>query len=1277
MADKDRETVPAWNGFEETWPGYLEDVEWFYWSTPAKSRHLVASRLARKLSGAAKNALKGLSPKDFTGRDGVAKLLRTLQARIGDLPVPDLANKLDEFVFRLRRRQGESMQEWGLRSLESYRQLCQALDRVRGKPAKLGDFDDSAFGDIGWETEDDEDWDEGDPRWTKRPQWRGKFHGKSGYEDAAQDEGIWGDWGEDDFSDHWSEPMRSQHSQQSHQSSKSQKLKQQQTKTQTTQEREEGEYTDELGAPVDEGFLPTEVRGWLLLRNSGLSHTERAAVIASTSGVLRFEMIYRALRSQFPPKDLRQHDQRRQASGKRYPTAHMADVWDGDMPWDGQDEGWDQEDWAASFEEAGYDTIHEGYQAGTWEGDGVDDDVEQDDETAQALDLAQASLQQARQAIQKAKLTRGFKGKGSKGFKGSPKGKGFPKGKGKGKPGKSYQVGPCFSCGGPHKQADCPDKHAPPAQRTPGARSVEEVDPSAGLAFCFMAEAVKDGAETVEKEARREGEQEEESEKDPLGGSREEQVLYTGPGPAARLLGSPAVKEEPRDDLKDLPDFDADDKSNPGEEEEEEPAEKAAEAPEPEETVVLAIRSDDNDKPYVCVQMVVKLDYTVGEVFRNIKKEFHKARIFDADRYILYGVAFSHRIPTWGQTLRSLGLTPRKVPWIIRPMFCKRSTTPANAEKMAFMESCPDSGEISAATELSQAEALQEDSLWSSEHPDMVALALKIKESRAAAAKAKLASTIQAARTGKGSKGKEGSKGTWKGSGKGKEGSKGSKSTGSKGSEHPKDWKSKDWSSKDWHSKSWDDQESSWGEKPAWEPRQKSWGWTPRDWDYQEDYWASSAHQDEPEHEAEPRPEEEPEEVEESEEEEEEEEDVPPPMPPPAKPPPAPKKGPTPSASNLKVEPLVRARKREPAEPSTPPPEKLLRAARERAAKDPAPKETRGKQKEDRDREKDRDRDRDREKDRDRDRDERSRDKDRDRGRDKERDKRREEDQKSPSRETKKQRVDRTKVVEISVCFPNGALDVQTWEGHTSISTVVKHVSSFARGLEPDDDVRIVYQHFVEEQALKSHHMSLRLSELGQARLSWEVRYAATSSARTPAQAASAESCTATGTSDAEVMIDSGASETVCSPESLARLCKGLKDATGVTPVTQVVRSNQQFRLADGSVRPACSEVLVATPLGNMRIFVLPRTTADKAGAPSNGGPILLGARALKALSAILHYPSGVMEFKTGEGQYKRTLRQTARGHLMLDVSDAVTGRIETERIDKIQETGGGTPEVN
>ena len=71
--------MPTWNGSEDTWNGYLEDVEWYFYSLEPKHRGLLAHRLARKLTGTARNALKGLKANEFIGVEGIPKLLRILQ----------------------------------------------------------------------------------------------------------------------------------------------------------------------------------------------------------------------------------------------------------------------------------------------------------------------------------------------------------------------------------------------------------------------------------------------------------------------------------------------------------------------------------------------------------------------------------------------------------------------------------------------------------------------------------------------------------------------------------------------------------------------------------------------------------------------------------------------------------------------------------------------------------------------------------------------------------------------------------------------------------------------------------------------------------------------------------------------------------------------------------------------------------------------------------------------------------------------------------------------
>jgi hypothetical protein len=441
--------IPAWNGAEDSWNTYLEDVEWFFYSTETKSRHLVASRLARKLQGSARNALKGLRAREFAGVAGITKLLRILQSRIGDLPVPDLAHKLDEFIFKLRRKPGESMNEWGLRSIETYRKLTIALDRVKGKESDIGTFEEPENPDkqqsqkFPWPLE-----------WENQGNW---------WEEAG--------WDEDVDDDERSESGRSEKSASGRKgkmghrstskssdgdsdssSSKSSRSKTGVKKT-SSQKGEEDTFKDE------DGFLPAEVRGWLLLRNAGLTYSERATVIASTQGNLEFMVIFRALRQQYPPRDLGKIDEQRGRKGRGKGGINMLDESDGDGDGEWGEFEDDETSGGISF---------------------VDEDVEGDEEfealqaeefeALATVGTAQRTLVQARKAIQQAKLNRGFHPR-------KPLPQGFRKGgKGGGKGGKtgkyhssssssnhtsSSHGGPCFICGGTHGYRECPDRNGP------------------------------------------------------------------------------------------------------------------------------------------------------------------------------------------------------------------------------------------------------------------------------------------------------------------------------------------------------------------------------------------------------------------------------------------------------------------------------------------------------------------------------------------------------------------------------------------------------------------------------------------------------------------------------------------------------------------------------------------------------------------------------------------------------------------------------------------------
>ena len=66
-------------------------------STP-KHNDQLAARLAWKLTSGVKKALKGLPDRDFHRTKGLKNRMDILQARIGALTVPDLANSMNSHV---------------------------------------------------------------------------------------------------------------------------------------------------------------------------------------------------------------------------------------------------------------------------------------------------------------------------------------------------------------------------------------------------------------------------------------------------------------------------------------------------------------------------------------------------------------------------------------------------------------------------------------------------------------------------------------------------------------------------------------------------------------------------------------------------------------------------------------------------------------------------------------------------------------------------------------------------------------------------------------------------------------------------------------------------------------------------------------------------------------------------------------------------------------------------------------------------------------------------
>ena len=73
-----------------------------------------------------------------------------------------------------------------------------------------------------------------------------------------------------------------------------------------------------------DGFLPTQVRGWLLLRSSRLGPQERAAILSGTAGDTTFSKVAEKLRSQWSDSDLVHCDKNRKGFDRRQGAANAA-----------------------------------------------------------------------------------------------------------------------------------------------------------------------------------------------------------------------------------------------------------------------------------------------------------------------------------------------------------------------------------------------------------------------------------------------------------------------------------------------------------------------------------------------------------------------------------------------------------------------------------------------------------------------------------------------------------------------------------------------------------------------------------------------------------------------------------------------------------------------------------------------------------------------------------------------------------------------------------------
>ena len=128
--------IPSWDGDPSSFEQFVQDCKWYESSLKTTERNLAASRIWRRLSGAAKSVVRHLNPADYDTTTGLQKLLDVLRASpLQQLPVPDSFSRLEKWSS-LRRTPNETIPQLLVREEDRFVELQQALNRARSERTK-------------------------------------------------------------------------------------------------------------------------------------------------------------------------------------------------------------------------------------------------------------------------------------------------------------------------------------------------------------------------------------------------------------------------------------------------------------------------------------------------------------------------------------------------------------------------------------------------------------------------------------------------------------------------------------------------------------------------------------------------------------------------------------------------------------------------------------------------------------------------------------------------------------------------------------------------------------------------------------------------------------------------------------------------------------------------------------------------------------------------------------------------------------------------------------
>eukprot|EP00439_Symbiodinium_sp_Y106_P001694 s8914_g1.t1 len=274
--DRDRSTVPSWDGSARGWRRYIREVAWYVQSTAPHKRRHCAAILISKLNGPARLLAMSWPMTAFDQEDGTRVFLQRLaQSPLVRKSLPNAAAICQQY-FSFKRSTGESIGNFLVRETLVHEEFVEAITRLYEE--KQGVTQDQRDFGLPSPEADGGDW------WYRGDSWYGA-EGAGGVDQEEGDGDPVAEGGDAEEPPGQEHPRASAGSSPSHRSAAGA----------VQPEAEPSGPLDELS--FADSFLLGVLRGWRLLQAAGLSPEEKRDILSTSKNSLEYDVIAAALQT--------------------------------------------------------------------------------------------------------------------------------------------------------------------------------------------------------------------------------------------------------------------------------------------------------------------------------------------------------------------------------------------------------------------------------------------------------------------------------------------------------------------------------------------------------------------------------------------------------------------------------------------------------------------------------------------------------------------------------------------------------------------------------------------------------------------------------------------------------------------------------------------------------------------------------------------------------------------------------------------------------------------